>query len=102
MGQPPQPGQQPSVLPMLVPMIIIMGGFFIVSSRMQKKKQKEQADMLNSVRRGDSVVTTSGIIGEVVTVKDKTVVLRSVEAKFEVNKTAIAEITQRAGATKES
>ncbi len=98
----PQTAQQAPPWATLVPMVLILGAFFIVSSRMQKKKQREHAEMLNSVHRGDSVVTSGGIVGEVVTVKDKTVVVRSADAKFEVNKSAISEITDRSGATKES
>ena len=62
-----------------------------------QKKAKEQAEMLKSVRPGDKVVTTSGIIGVVVSVKDKTISLRSADAKMEVTKSSVVEILERGG-----
>src|SRR6266496_1991752 len=98
MGSPPQPGQQGSPfimqLPILVLMIVI---FYFALIRPQQKKAKEQTEMLKSVRAGDKIVTTGGIIGIVVTVKEKSISIRSADAKFEITKSAIAQITERSG-----
>src|SRR5438093_10030326 len=95
MGKPTQPGQQPPPFwTSLVPLVLLVVVFYFVLIRPQQKKTKEHAELLKAVRRGDEVVTSGGILGEVVTVKEKTVVLRSMDAKFEVNKSAIAEITR--------
>ena len=107
MGAPPTPpgttpdprGQMMGTVGMLVIMVIM---FYFVLIRPQSKKAKEHAQMLKAVRRGDEVVTSGGIVGEVVNVKDKTLVLRSMDAKFEVNKSAISEITKRTGEASES
>ena len=48
--------------------------------------------MLAELKSGDKVVTASGIIGVVITVKDKSVSLRSADAKFEVTKASVTEI----------
>ncbi len=48
--------------------------------------------MLEALKAGDKVVTAAGIIGTVITVKDKTVSLRSADAKFEVTKASVTEI----------
>ena len=50
--------------------------------------------MLQALKSGDKVVTSSGIIGLVITVKDKTVSLRSADAKMEVTKASVAEILE--------
>ena len=42
-------------------------------------------------------MTASGIIGVVISVKDKTVSIRSSDAKLEILKSAVSEITERAG-----
>ncbi len=107
MGAPPTPpgtqpdprGQMLGTVGMLVIMVVM---FYFVLIRPQSKKAKEHAQMLKTVRRGDEVVTSGGIVGEVVNVKDKTLVLRSLDAKFEVNKSAISEITKRTGDSNES
>ena len=44
------------------------------------------------LKSGDKVVTSSGIVGVVITVKDRTVSLRSADAKMEVTKASVTEI----------
>ncbi len=103
MGQPAQPGQPaPPAWVNLVPMVLLIVVFYFVLIRPQSKKAKDHAAMLKTVRRGDEVVTSGGIVGEVVTVKDKTLVVRSMDAKFEVNKSAVSEITKRGSESSES
>lgn len=70
--------------------------------RPQQKKAKEHAAMLKAVRAGDKIVTSSGIVAVVVTVKDKTLTIRSADAKLEITKSAIAEIIERSGETSEA
>ncbi len=71
--------------------------FYLLLIRPQSKKAKEQAAMLQTVKPGDKVVTSSGIVGTVVAVKDKTLSLRSADTKLEVLKSAVSEITDRSG-----
>ena len=58
--------------------------------------------MLKAVKPGDKVITSGGILGVVITVKEKTVSIRSADAKLEITKSAIAEITERGGESKEA
>jgi preprotein translocase subunit YajC len=57
---------------------------------------------LKALRAGDKVVTSSGIVGVVLSIKDKTVSIRSAETKLEILKTAVAEVTERPAETSES
>jgi preprotein translocase subunit YajC len=75
---------------------------YFVMIRPQQKKAKEQAELLKGVKPGDKVMTSSGIVGVVVTVKDKTFTLRSADTKLELVKSAISEITERGSQTSES
>jgi len=87
----------------LVGMMLLMGVMvYLVMWRPQQKRQRAQADLLKNVKNGDRILTTSGIIATVITVKEKSVTIRSADAKFEITKTAIAEITERSGETSES
>jgi preprotein translocase subunit YajC len=98
-----QPGQQPPPMwTSLVPLVLLVVVFYFALIRPQQKKTKEHAQLLKTVKPGDKVVTSGGIIGVIVAVKDKTVSVRSVDAKFEVTKSAIAEITERSGEASES
>jgi len=103
LGQPPQPGQQgPPAWLNMVPIFLLIIVFYFAIMRPQQKRQKEQAALLKAVRPGDKILTNSGIVGVVITVKEKTLSIRSADSKFEITKTAIAEITERGGDSSES
>ena len=57
---------------MLGAMIVIFYMFFI---RPQQKKQKNQKNFINELRKGDHVVTMGGIHGKVTEVTDATITL---------------------------
>lgn len=95
---PTQTGGQPaSPLVSFVPLILLFIIFYFVLIRPQQKKAKEQNEMLKTVKSGDKVVTSSGIIATIITVKEDSVTVRSADAKFEITKGAIAEIRERSG-----
>jgi preprotein translocase subunit YajC len=92
-----QPNQQAEIMK-LVSMLVMFGVvFYLVAIRPQQKRNREQADLLKSVKPGDKIQTSGGIIATVVTVKDKSLTVRSADSKMEINKAAIVEITERAG-----
>ena len=84
-------------------MMVLMGVmFYFVLIRPQSKRAKDQANLLKALKPADKVVTSSGIVGVVIAVKERTVSLRSADAKLEVLKSAVTEITERAGESSES
>lgn len=85
----------PSPLLQLVPLVIIMGGFLFITTRMQKKKAREHDEKLKSLKRGDKIATSSGIIGTVVNISDKSISIRSSDSKLEIVKSAVADIIER-------
>jgi preprotein translocase subunit YajC len=97
LGAQPQPGQTQNPLTTIVPMVLLFVIFYFVLIRPQQKKAKQQSEMLKTVKSGDKIVTTSGIIATVITVKEDSVSIRSADAKFEITKGAIAEIRERSG-----
>jgi preprotein translocase subunit YajC len=98
-------GAQGSPLGFIVPMGLIVVMMYFMMIRPQQQRAKQQAKLLGALKSGDRVVTASGIVGIVLTVKDKavppSVSLRSADAKFEVTKSSISEIIE-AGSTTES
>jgi len=82
-------------------MMLLIGvmcvAMYLLVFRPQNKKAKELENMLKTVKPGDKVVTTSGIVGTVVALKDKTLSLRSADTKMEVLKSSVTEITERGG-----
>jgi preprotein translocase subunit YajC len=101
MAQAPSPATQPDPRAQIlntVGMFAVMGVVaYLLLFRPQQKKAKEHAAMLKAVRAGDKILTSSGIVAVVITVKEKTLTIRSADAKFEITKSAIAEITERSG-----
>jgi len=103
LAPPTQPGQAPPpIWTSLVPLVLLVVVFYFLLIRPQQKKAKEHGEMLKSVRPGDRIVTTGGVVATVVTVKEKTLSIRSADSKFEVTKAAVAEITERSGEGNES
>ena len=95
-GTPPTPAQQLLGSPIILIVLMIVMMYFIMI-RPQSQRAKQQAKLIESLKPGDKVVTTSGIVGVVVTVKDKTVSLRSADAKMEMTKSSVVEILERGG-----
>jgi preprotein translocase subunit YajC len=81
------------------PMILVVVAFYFVLIRPQSQQRKKQAALLTALKSGDKVVTSSGIIGVVITVKDTTVSLRSADAKMEVTKSSVVQILEGSAAT---
>jgi len=77
----------------LFPLILIFVIFYFLLIRPQKTKEKEHQKLLNSLSKNDEIVTSSGIYGTIVNVKDKTVILRIDDnVKIELEKSCIAYI----------
>jgi len=104
MMPPPQTGGQGGApaWTSFVPLLLLLVVFYFALIRPQQKKAKEHTQMLKAIRPGDKIITSGGVVGVVVTVKDKTLNIRSGDAKFEITKSAIAEITERGGEPSES
>jgi preprotein translocase subunit YajC len=96
----PQPGQQQDPKAQLLFQVALLGFFFVVMYvlmiRPQQKKAKEHASLLKTLKTGDRVLTSGGVVGVVVSVKEKTVAIRSVDTKLEVVKSAVSEVLERA------
>lgn len=89
-----------------IKMMLLMGGFVVIMWFLmiapQRKKAKEQDLMLKALKPGDKIVSTSGIIGVVLSIKDKTISIRSAETKIEILKSAVAEVTEKSDSSSSS
>jgi preprotein translocase subunit YajC len=55
---------------LIIPTMLIIGIMYFLMIRPQQKRLKEHRDMVAGIRRGDTIVTSGGIIGKVVKVED--------------------------------
>ncbi|MDX9874914.1 MAG: preprotein translocase subunit YajC [Spongiibacteraceae bacterium] len=80
-----QPGAGGAIF-QIVFLVGLFALFYFIAIRPQRKRQKEHAEMVAALAKGDEVVTTSGILGKVVKVEEDFVVLKvadNVELKFQ-------------------
>ena len=56
---------------LIVPTVLIIGIMYFLMIRPQQKRLKEHRDMVAAIRRGDTIVTSGGIIGKVTKVEDQ-------------------------------
>lgn len=97
--------QTPQVSPLVqfFPVILIFIVFYFLLIRPQKAKEKEHQKMLTNLNKNDEVVTSGGIHGTIVNVKDKTVILRiDDDVKMEIEKNCIAYLKKNLGGSLES
>ncbi len=94
----PTPSPWGSMLPMILAFIAIM---YFLMIRPQQKREKERREMLNSLAKGDKVVTTGGMYGTVVDLSEEKVTLR-VDDKVEIDfiRGAVAQIVSKANGEK--
>ncbi len=59
----------------LLPMVLIFGVFYLLLIRPQQKKAKDHKQMLDHLRKGDSVITQGGIYGKITALADSSVTL---------------------------
>ncbi len=84
----PQEGANP--LMTFMPLLIIIVIFYFFMIRPQVKRQKELRAFRESLSKGDKVVTTGGIYGKIVEVKDNFVMMQvDNEVTIKVDKAAI-------------
>ena len=67
---------------LMIGLLFVFLYFFMI--RPQKKQEKKDADMRNSLAVGDEVTTIGGIIGKVISIKDETFVLETTREKTQI------------------
>ena len=82
----------------LVPILLLFVVFYFFLLRPQKKQEKETADMRSSIELGDVIVTTGGIIGMVVKIKDDMLLIETSgdRTKIQIQKWAIHSVVEKA------
>ena len=96
------PNQTGEMIKLVGWMVVMFVAVYFLMIRPQQKRQKEHAVLLKTIKPGDKVTVAGGILGVVITVKDKTVTVRSGDAKLEVSKAAVGEVLERASDSAES
>lgn len=59
-----------------LPIVVIFGIFYFLLFLPMQKQKKNQKSMLESLKPGDAVVTTGGIVGSITAIDGDTLILR--------------------------
>jgi preprotein translocase subunit YajC len=80
-----------SLWPMILFLVVIFAIFYFVMIRPQSKRQKEHQAMMQTLQKGDRVITAGGIYGTIESVSEDSVVIK-VESgtTMRVNKSSVA------------
>ncbi len=77
-----------------VPLILMFAIFYFLLIRPQQKKAKEHQNMINSVKKGDRVITSGGIHGRITAVDDTTITLEVADkVRIKVSRSNIGTIS---------
>ncbi|MCI9075300.1 MAG: preprotein translocase subunit YajC [Dorea sp.] len=80
---------------------VIIGGFYWILMRPQKKEQKRIAAMISELEVGDTVLTTSGFYGVIIDITDDDVIVEfgsNRNCRIPMQKAAIAQVEKLAAA----
>lgn len=75
--------------------VVIIGAFYFIAIRPQKKQEKEHQALVSSVAVGDSILTTSGFYGVVIDMTDEVVIVEfgsNKNCRIPMKKEAIVEV----------
>lgn len=79
----------------ILPIVLIMGVFYILLIRPQQKRQRQLQETIASLKNGDRVITNGGIIGVITAVRDTSFFIRSADKTIlEVSRTSIAGVDE--------
>jgi len=82
--------QQANSLVMFIPMALIFVIFYFLTIRPQKQQRKKHQEMLIQLKKGDQVISNSGILGTIFAVEEKFFVLTIAEkTKVKILRTQI-------------
>lgn len=86
------------IIYMLAPFILIIVVFYWLILKPQQKKQREMSDLRTNLKKGDRVITSSGIYGTVMQIDENTAILRIADnAKIKILKNAIIALESETG-----
>ena len=79
----------------LLPILLIIGVFYVLLIRPQQKRQRELQETIAQLKAGDRIVTNGGIIGVITNVRDTSFLIRSADKSIlEISRSAIAGVEE--------
>jgi len=88
----------------MFPLLMLFGIFYFLLIRPQQQRMKAHRQLVESVKRGDTVVTAGGMIGKVAKVKDDGEIMVEIADNVQVRvlKSTLSEVRSRGGEKSEA
>ena len=87
----------------LLPIVLIFVIMYFLILRPQQQRQRQHREMIANVRRGDTIVTTGGLIGKVAKVDENELQIEvAEETRVRIVRSMIAEVRAKGEPVKES
>ncbi|MDO5483827.1 MAG: preprotein translocase subunit YajC [Desulfovibrionaceae bacterium] len=83
------PGSTMDMMMQFLPLILMFVIFWFLLIRPQQKRAKAHREMLAALKRGDRVITSSGLMGRILEIDDEQVLLECGEAKLRMSRGAV-------------
>lgn len=101
MAQAPAGAQvQGSPIAGFLPLILIFGVFYFLLIRPQRKQVKKQQQMINSLKKGDTIVSSGGIHGKISALKGKQIEVEiASNVKVIMNRQAVTQLSMNENET---
>lgn len=95
MSAPPAGDEGGSGLMGFMPILFVVAIFYFLIMRPQQRREKERKALVAALKSGERVLLSSGIIGEIVTVKERTMIVRIAEnTQVEVLRSAVTQVIE--------
>ena len=89
------PAESPGIFGMLFPFLLMFGILYFLIIRPQQKRMKNHQALISSLKQGDEVVTSSGILGTIRGLTEKVITLEVADnVKIKVLKSQIAQVVK--------
>jgi len=86
----PQPTEGGSPVPSFVFLLLIIVVFYFFMIRPQMKKQKDLKSYRSNLNKGDKIVTTGGVYGKVLDIKEQTITMEIADnVRIKIDKNAV-------------
>jgi preprotein translocase subunit YajC len=77
-----------------VPLLLILLIFYLLIILPERRRRKKLQELIANLKVGDKIVTTGGIYGTIISVRDETLVVRSDQSRLEIARNAVIGLQQ--------
>lgn len=97
---PADSGQQPNPIASFLPFVLMFLVLYFLLLRPQMKKQKNQQRMIDELEKNDEIVTSGGIHGTILNIKDDILVVKIADnVKIEISRAAVSRVKNKEDAS---